>query len=98
MPPLEAMLATAQQQLDLLMHQDARHCTPELAQRAASYAAIVASLTTAINCPAPPASVALARKHTADCAKWQARALTAEEKLKHSQPITSTSSQGGRHE
>ena len=76
MPPPEAMLATAQKQLDLLMHQDARHCTPELAQRAASYAAIVASLTTAIvaslttaiNCPAPPASVALARKHTADCA------------------------------
>ena len=88
MPPLEAMLATAQKQLELLMHQDARHQTPELAQRAASYAAIVASLTTAINCPEPPASVALARRHTADCAKWEARARAAEEKLKYSQPIT----------
>jgi hypothetical protein len=52
-------------------------------QAAEHYAAIVASLTAAINCPEPPVSAALARQHTAGCAKWDARARAAEEKLKH---------------
>ena len=51
-------------------------------QAAEHYAAIVASLTAAINCPKPqPVPAAVVHRHTARCTKWAARARDAEKRL-----------------